>query len=69
MDGPPWGAYVDPEEAYVRGQAASVGSGALGGWSSVGDGGSFDEHAESEAEVRREVAAAERIDEELHRNG
>jgi hypothetical protein len=41
MDGPPWGQYVDPDEAYVRGQTASVGSGLLGGWSESNLGGPF----------------------------
>ncbi len=33
MDGPPWGGYVDPDLAYIRGQLGAVGSGALGGQS------------------------------------
>jgi hypothetical protein len=67
MDGPPWGGYVDAEEAYVRGQAASTGSGALGGWGAVGDGGFFDEAADSEAEVREAIAVPARIEEKAHR--
>ena len=39
MAGPPWGSYVDPEIAYIRGQLGSVGSGALGGRSFSEDGG------------------------------
>lgn len=39
MPGPPWGSYVDPELAYIRGQLGSVGSGALGGRSFADDGG------------------------------
>ncbi|HEY4394274.1 MAG TPA: hypothetical protein VGP64_09445 [Polyangia bacterium] len=39
MAGPPWGSYVDPELAYIRGQLGSVGSGALGGRSFSDDGG------------------------------
>ena len=39
MAGPPWGSYVDPELAYIRGQLGSVGSGALGGRSYSEDGG------------------------------
>jgi hypothetical protein len=39
MAGPPWGNYVDPEIAYIRGQLGSVGSGALGGRSYSEDGG------------------------------
>jgi len=39
MAGPPWGTYVDPEVAYIRGQLGSVGSGALGGRSYSEDGG------------------------------
>lgn len=39
MAGPPWGSYVDPEIAYIRGQLGSVGSGALGGRSYSEDGG------------------------------
>ena len=27
MNGPPWGAYVDPDLDYIRGQLGSVGSG------------------------------------------
>ena len=57
IDGPPWGSYVDDDEAYVRGQAMSLGSGLLGGWSGVGSGGFFDSHKaiEEEEDERREL--------------
>ena len=57
LDGPPWGSYIDPDEAYLRGQTASVGSGLLGGWSQSGFGGSVDAGREIAAEVRRTAAA------------
>jgi hypothetical protein len=41
LDGPPWDQYVDDDEAYVRGQAGALGSGALGGWSQANLGGYF----------------------------
>jgi hypothetical protein len=42
IEGPPWGGqYVDPDEAYLRGQTASVGSGLLGGWTQSNLGGPF----------------------------
>ena len=60
LDGPPWGRYEDPDLAYVRGQIASVGSGALGGRSCSERGGfvevSRDETREILAEVRRVLA-------------
>ncbi len=56
LDGPPWMTYVDPDEAYLRGQAGSVGSGLLGGWGQATLGGSFDVRQGTEAEVRRTIA-------------
>ena len=57
LDSPPWGSYEDPDLAYVRGQVASVGSGALGGRSGSERGGfvetSGKETREIVAEVRR----------------
>jgi hypothetical protein len=56
LDGPPWMTYVDPDEAYLRGQAGSVGSGLLGGWSQATLGGSFGAREGTEAEVRKTIA-------------
>ena len=62
QEGPPWGATVDPDEAYLRGQAGSVGSGLLGGWSQAAYGGAFGERETrgprrtTEREVRQTVA-------------
>jgi len=56
LNGPPWMTYVDPDEAYLRGQAGSVGSGLLGGWSHATLGGSFGAREGSEAEVRKTIA-------------
>jgi hypothetical protein len=56
LDGPPWGTFVDEDEAYVRGQAGSVGSGLLGGWSFDGYGGWIDETPRPiETEIRAEL--------------
>ena len=55
LDGPPWCGFVDPEEAYLRGQALQLGSGALGGWGVATSGGSFTENVRREQEVRDEL--------------
>jgi hypothetical protein len=55
MDGPPWCGVVDPEEAYFRGMARSMGSGLLGGWSCATSGGSF-VSSPREIEARQELA-------------
>jgi hypothetical protein len=56
LDGPPWGSYVDEDEAYVRGQAHSLGSGLLGGWSFDGYGGSLTEAPrQTEIDARAEL--------------
>ena len=55
LDGPPWTPYVDPDEAYLRSQAGSVGSGLLGGWSQATLGGSFGAR-EGNEEVRKTIA-------------
>ena len=59
LDGPPWGTCVDPDEAYLRGQAGQVGSGLLGGWGEGEFGGPVDARprARTEDEVREEVGA------------
>ena len=56
LEGPPWDTYVDTDEAYVRKQAGSMGSGLLGGWSQATSGGSFGVRADEEDDVRRTVA-------------
>ena len=56
LDGPPFMTYVDPDEAYLRGQAGSVGSGLLGGWSQATLGGCFGAREGNEAEVRQTIA-------------
>jgi hypothetical protein len=56
LEGPPWDTYVDADEAYVRKQAGSMGSGLLGGWSQATSGGSFGSYADEEDDVRRTVA-------------
>jgi hypothetical protein len=56
LDGPPWMTYVDTDEAYLRGQAGSVGSGLLGGWSQATLGGSFGAREGNEAEVKKTIA-------------
>lgn len=62
-EGPPWGATVDPDEMYLRGQAGQAGSGLLGGWSQAAYGGAFDERESrgprraTERDVRQTVAA------------
>ena len=56
LDGPPWGNYVDEDEAYVRGQAHSLGSGLLGGWSFDAYGGSLTEAPrQTEIDARAEI--------------
>ena len=55
LDGPPWMTYVDTDEVYLRGQAGSVGSGLLGGWSQANLGGSFGAREGNEAEVRKTI--------------
>jgi len=56
LDGPPWMTYIDADEAYLRGQAGSVGSGLLGGWSQATLGGCFGARLGNEAEVRKTIA-------------
>jgi len=60
QEGPPWGGTVDPDEAYLRGQAGQAGSGLLGGWSQASYGGALEVRGASarqrEAEVRHAVA-------------
>ncbi|HXU01097.1 MAG TPA: hypothetical protein VN903_08900 [Polyangia bacterium] len=56
LEGAPWGSNVDPDEAYLRGQATSVGSGLLGGWSQASYGGAFAVRKGNEKEIRREIA-------------
>lgn len=53
LDGPPGGQFVDPDDVYLRGQAHTLGSGVLGGWSQANLGGSFTE--EPAREVREEL--------------
>ncbi len=56
LEGPPWGTTVDPDEAYLRGQAASAGSGLLGGWSQASYGGALGVRKGNERDVRRAIA-------------
>jgi hypothetical protein len=56
FEGPPWDTCVDPDEAYVRKQAGSMGSGLLGGWSHAAYGGSLGAHERQEDDVRKTVA-------------
>ena len=56
LDGPPWGNQVDPDEAYLRGQAGSAGSGLLSGQSQAWYGGALETPPERQAEVRRAIA-------------
>jgi hypothetical protein len=53
VDGPPFGQFIDPDEAYVHSQGESLGSGALGGWSQANFGGFFSE--EPSVEIREEI--------------
>jgi hypothetical protein len=55
LDAPPWGEFVDPDAAYVRGQAGSLGSGALGGGSCSTLGDFFDVGPDDTAEILAEV--------------
>lgn len=59
-EGPPWGSTVDPDEAYLRGQAGSAGSGLLGGQSQAWYGGAMETPTELQAEVRRTIADIKR---------
>jgi hypothetical protein len=61
MSGPPWGNYVDPDLAYIRGQLGSVGSGAIGGRSFANLGGFVEANGE---ETKQLIAEAHRILEE-----
>jgi hypothetical protein len=56
IEGPPWGSYVDPDEAYVRGQTRQLGSGLLGGWSEATYGGSLEAPHGDEDEIKQTVA-------------
>jgi hypothetical protein len=56
LEGPPWGQFVDEDEAYVRSQVGTMGSGALGGWSQANLGGFFTQ--EPANEIRASVANA-----------
>jgi len=58
--GPPWGNNVDPDEAYLRGQAGSAGSGLLGGQSQAWYGGAMETPRKLQAEVRRTIAEMNR---------
>jgi hypothetical protein len=58
MSGPPWGNYVDPDLAYIRGQLGSVGSGAIGGRSQASLGGFVEATGRETKEL---VAEAHRI--------
>ena len=49
-DGPPWGELVEEDEAYVRGQTGSLGSGLLGGWSQANLGGFFTQDPANDVE-------------------
>jgi hypothetical protein len=57
LEGPPFGQFVDPDEAYVRAQGESLGSGLLGGWSQANLGGFFEEQPSKEIreEIRGEI--------------
>ncbi len=56
LEGPPWCGHVDPEEAYFRGQAGSMGSGLLGGWGYATAGGAFVGPGPREQEVKDALA-------------
>jgi hypothetical protein len=58
LDGPPWDQFVDDDESYVRGQAGSLGSGSLGGWSQANLGGFFVEPPDPD--LKRDVHALSR---------
>jgi hypothetical protein len=55
LEGPPWGEYVDPDLAYIRGQIGNLGSGALGGRSYASLGGFLDVDGRDTAEILAEV--------------
>jgi hypothetical protein len=55
-EGPPWGTTVDPDEAYLRGQAGQAGSGLLSGQSQAWYGGAVETPKKLQAEVRRTIA-------------
>ena len=55
LDGPPWGDYVDPDLAYIRGQIGNLGSGALGGRSCASLGGFLEVDGRDTAEILAEV--------------
>ena len=55
LEGPPWGDYVDPDLAYIRGQIGNLGSGALGGRSYAGLGGFLEVDSRDTAEILAEV--------------
>ncbi|HVX96744.1 MAG TPA: hypothetical protein VHK47_17640 [Polyangia bacterium] len=63
LEGPPWAEFVNPDEEYVRAQGASLGSGALGGWSQANLGGEFEAPASAEirAEIRAVIRGARRL--------
>ena len=67
LDGPPWGQYVESDEAYLRGQGGSAGSGALAGWGSANFGGPFaNADRDPMSEVMREIKELRR---EMERRG
>ena len=60
LEGPPWGRYVDPDEAYLRGQTRQAGSGLLGGLGQAWYGGAVETRHELEDETRQAIAELER---------
>lgn len=61
LEGPPWVQLVDEDAAYIREQAASLGSGLLEGWCQANLGGAVEEGpvvAEIREEIRRIRQAA-----------
>jgi hypothetical protein len=58
LEGPPWGEFVDEDEAFVREQGGSMGSGLLGGWSAANLGGYF--ISPPDPELRSQVRAIAR---------
>jgi len=63
-EGPPWGSTVDPDEAYLRGQAGSAGSGLIGGLGQAWFGGAVESPAEPQRKVRETIdeLARERLE-------
>ena len=61
QEGVPWGATVDEDELYLRGQAGQVGSGLLGGWSAASYGGAFGERDEHDARLATKEAVRETV--------